>query len=142
MPFTEEEKNQGTTVLFQCCYGGGEGVVLTVFMLWVYTLEIPINRQKRRDIGSAWSWGSDLVWRFKCGQHQPLEIWDQLGQHHPTEFPVMMDIVTSVVSSVVATSHTWATGRLQCDWYKEETEFLIHLNVNSHMWLVTTTLTV
>ena len=80
--------------------------------------------------------------RFKCGHHQPLGIWTQPGQHHPIEFLVMMDSVTSVVSGMVATSHLWVSEHLQCGWYNRETEFLIHLNVHSLMRLEATVLIV
>lgn len=59
---------------------------------------------KRGDIiRYAWNSGSGLVWRFQCGHHQHLGIGGRLGHHHPIGFPVMRDIITSVVSSMVAT---------------------------------------
>lgn len=59
-------------------------------MLCVDTFEISINRLKRRH-GVSLEFGVRPCLEIKCG-HQPL------GQCHPTEFPVMKDIMTSVMS--------------------------------------------
>ena len=57
----------------------------------------------------------------------------------------MMEVCYSVLSYTVATSHTWLLSTCHMANVMEKLDFrfylfLIRLNVNSHMWLVATTL--